>query len=266
MSSQESYTNTDQSFVVEGRPHLSGLFDFFKRHPITSAIAIFLVDLVTAFIAGIFAKAVFPEAQPDFIATIIMAVVIGILLTLLGWWRHAGFTGPSSWRNLGILWLPALVVLVLPAVRGFQRVDSSTLIYLAIGYILTGFMEESWMRGLVLRVLGPTGPVRAVVISSILFGLLHVGNLLYRNPLIVFAQMIGAAADGIGMGAIRLRTNTIWFVIAIHTFHDLFLKLSNLPTIPLDVVQDVILFGFGVYLLRKIVKEQAGQPPVPNLG
>ena len=190
---------------------------------------------------------------------VIMSVVIIVILTVLGWWRLAGFTGPSTWRNLGILWLPAVVVLVLPGVRGFQSVDLSTFIYLAIGYILTGFMEESWMRGLVLRVLGPTGPVRAVVISSILFGLLHIGNLLYRNPLIVFAQMIGAAADGIGMGAIRLRTNTIWFVIAIHTFHDLLLKLSNLPTIPLDVVQDVILFGFGVYILRKIVKEKAGQ-------
>jgi uncharacterized protein len=264
MSSQESYSNSNQSLVIEGRRQLSGLFDFFKHHPITSAVTIFLLDLLLAFLAGIFAKAVFPEAQPDFVATIIMVVMIAILLTLLGWWRIAGFTGPSSWRNLGVLWLPAVVVLVLPAIRGFQSVDSSTFIYLAIGYILTGFMEESWMRGLVLRVLGPTGPVRAVVISSILFGLLHVGNLLYRNPLIVFAQMIGAAADGIGMGAIRLRTNTIWFVMAIHTFHDLLLKLSNLPTIPLDVVQDVILFGFGIYILRKIVKERAGQVTFPS--
>jgi uncharacterized protein len=259
MSSQESVKNINPAFTIEGRPQLTSLFEYFKQHPVVSAIAIFLLNLVSAFLAGLFAKAVFPEAEPDYIALIIMTGMIFVILTLFGWWRLVGYTGPSSWRNLGILWLPAVVVLVLPAVLGFQSVDSNTFIYLAVGYILTGFMEESWMRGVVLRVLGPTGPVRAVVISSILFGLLHVGNLLYRNPLIVFAQMIGAAADGIGMGAIRLRTNTIWFVIAIHTFHDLLLKLSNLPTIPLDVVQDVILFGFGIYILRKIVKEKASQ-------
>lgn len=266
MSSQESVQNNNPLLTVEGRPQFTGLFDYFKHHPVTSAIAIFFIFLVSAFLAGLFAKVVFPDAQPEYVALIIMSVSIIAILTVLGWWRLTGFTGPSTWRNLGILWLPAVVVLVLPGVRGFQSVDLSTFIYLAIGYVLTGFMEESWMRGLVLRVLGPTGPVRAVVISSILFGLLHIGNLLYRNPVIVFAQMIGAAAGGIGIGAIRLRTNTIWFVIAIHTFHDLLLKLSNLPTIPLDVVQDVILFGFGVYILRKIVKEQAGQPPNPNMG
>lgn len=266
MSSQETVQNSSQLLTIEGRPQFTGLFEYFKHHPVTSAIAIFFIYIVSAFLAGLLAKAVFPDAQPEYVALIIMSVLIFAILTVLDWWRLAGFTGPSTWRHLGILWLPAVVVLVLPAVRGFQSVDSSTFIYLAIGYILTGFMEESWMRGLVMRVLGPTGPVRAVVISSILFGLLHVGNLLYRNPLIVFAQMIGATADGIGIGAIRLRTNTIWFVMAIHTFHDLLLKLSNLPTIPLDVVQDVILFGFGIYILRKIVKERAGQPPVSTLG
>ena len=32
--------------------------------------------------------------------------------------------------------------------------------------------------------------------------------------------------------------------------HDLLLHLSGFPTIPLDVVQDVILLIYGIYLLR----------------
>lgn len=31
---------------------------------------------------------------------------------------------------------------------------------------------------------------------------------------------------------------------------DLFLQMGNLPLIPVAVVQDVILFGAGLYLLR----------------
>jgi len=78
------------------------------------------------------------------------------------------------------------------------------------------------MRGIVLRALKPTGTTRTVVISSLLFGLVHIGNLLYRNPFIVFAQMIGALVHGIDLSATGLRTNTtIWFTVILHGLHDL---------------------------------------------
>ena len=111
-------------------------------------------------------------------------------------------------------------------------------------------MEEGLMRGIVLQVLKPIGINRSVVISSLLFGLMHIGNMLYRNPFIVLAQMVGAFVHGIGLGAIRLRTNTIWFVIVLHGLHDLLLKFTNFPAIPLDVVQVTLLMIYGIYLLR----------------
>ena len=92
--------------------------------------------------------------------------------------------------------------------------------------------------------------VRSILISSLLFGLLHIGNLMYRNPAIVFAQMLGAFVHGIGLGAIRLRTNTIWFPVILHGLHDLALKYTNFPAIPLDVVQVTLLMLYGIYLLR----------------
>ena len=79
---------------------------------------------------------------------------------------------------------------------------------------------------------------------------MHVGNLLYRNPAIVLAQMVGAFVHGIGLGAIRLRTNTIWLVVVLHGLHDLALKYTNFPVIPMDVVQVTLLMIYGIYLLR----------------
>ncbi|MBE0699256.1 MAG: hypothetical protein IH586_20225 [Anaerolineaceae bacterium] len=56
---------------------------------------------------------------------------------------------------------------------------------------------------------------------------------------------------GIGLGAIRLRTNTIWFAVIRHGgLHDLALKYANFPPIPLDVVQVTLLILYGIYLLR----------------
>jgi hypothetical protein len=48
----------------------------------------------------------------------------------------------------------------------------------------------------------------------------------------------------------RLRTNTIWFAVVLHGLHDLALKYTNFPVIPLDVVEVALLMIYGVYLLR----------------
>ena len=138
---------------------------------------------------------------------------------------------------------------VLPFLKGFAPSDWSTFLYLLVD-TLTGFMEEGLMRGIVMRVLKPAGATRSVVISALLFGLMHIGNLLYRNPFIVLAQMVGAFVHGIGLGAIRLRSNTIWFVVFLHGAHDLVLKYTNFPAIPLDEIQVTLLMLYGIYLLR----------------
>lgn len=222
----------------------------FARHPIPSAVALFALDLALGVLAGVAAQALLPQADPAFVAMCVLAVAIAGLLTLLRWWREAGFNDRRQWRELRLLWVPAVVAIVLPLFGGFSGAGTGLIIYLTIGYLITGFMEEAWVRGLLLRVLQPVGPVRAVLISALLFALLHMTNFLFRDPAIVLAQMVGAFCFGLAFGALRLRTNTIWFLVALHMLHDLLLHLSGFPTIPLDVVQDVILLIYGIYLLR----------------
>ena len=252
----------DQSTTRE-QPTLPALKALFAKHPTRSAVAVFAVDLLLGFSSGVAAQALLPQADPAFVAMCVLAVVIAGLLTLLRWWREAGFNGAGEWRQLRLLWLPAIVAIVLPLFGGFAAVDAGTILYLTGGYLITGFMEEAWVRGLLLRVLRPTGPLRAVLISALLFALLHTTNFLFRNPAIVLAQMVGAFCFGVAFGALRLRTNTIWFLVALHMLHDLLLHLSGFPTIPLNVVQDVILLIYGIYLLRGLragVSSDGGAP------
>ncbi len=221
-----------------------------ERQPLWSACATFVIYLTVSTALGLAAIAWFPQFQPEFVALLALSVLVALALTVLGWWRAAGFNLPAEWRAIGLLWFPFAVVLILPFLMGIKTTDWGTFFYLVVGYALTGFMEEGLMRGIVLRMLKPLGVNRSVVISSLLFGLMHVGNLLYRNPLIVLAQMVGAFVHGVGLASIRLRTNTIWFVVVLHALHDLFLQYSNFPIIPLDVVQVTLLMLYGLYLLR----------------
>lgn len=237
--------NIDTSHRADG-----GGFHFFAQHATLSAVLIFFTYLIISTLFGLAAQTFFPDYQPEFIALIALSILLALTLTLLRWWRVTGFNAPAAWRKLPLAWVPVVIVLGLPFLQGLKTSDWGTFGYLLVGYALTGFMEEGLMRGIVMRVLKPTGAVRSVVISALLFGLIHIGNLLYRNPAIVVAQMVGAFVHGIGLGAIRLRSNTIWFVVLLHGLHDLALKYTNFPVIPLDVVQVTLLMLYGIYLLR----------------
>jgi len=106
-------------------------------------------------------------------------------------------------------------------------------------------------RGVLVKLLARRSPMMIATITSVLFGLVHLSNILIRgNPAVIVAQAVGAAAFGFGYAAIRQRTNTVIPLIVTHMLTDLFLQMGNLPLIPVAVVQDVILLAAGRYLLR----------------
>jgi membrane protease YdiL (CAAX protease family) len=222
----------------------------FTQHPVLSVVIISVAEMLATLGMTMAARAIFPQLQPEFVVLIGLSVLVALTLTLLRWWKVSGFNPPAAWREVHLVLIPLLIVLGLPFLRGVKTSDWGTFFYLLVGYVLTGFMEEGLMRGVVLRVLGPLGVRRSVLISSALFALLHLTNVLFRNPFIVLAQMVGAFVHGIGLSAIRLRTNTIWFVVILHALHDLCLQYANFPSIPLDVVQVTLMMIYGVYLLR----------------
>ena len=144
--------------------------------------------------------------------------------------------------------LPTVVVLV-PLAAG---VTPGMLAMLITGYALTGYMEEAMWRGVVLRVLRPTGTMQAVLIGSLLFGAAHLSNIMFReSAALVAAQALGSFCGGIGYAALRLRTNTIWPVMALHMAGDLIASIGALPKIPTLVTHDVIMLAFGLYLLHR---------------
>ena len=229
-------------------------FAFFERRPLISAVVIFLADLALILIVGAAAKALGAEGMnAGFVALCVESVLLVLVLAALRWWRAAGFNRPSEWRELKLLWVPTGLFVVLPLVVGLHVVAPATAAYLVVAYALTGFAEEGLYRGVLLRVLGPLGARRAVLLSAVFFGASHLVNLMFRsNPFLVFAQAVGAFSMGVGFGALRLRTNTIWPLIFLHGSEDLLLRFTRLPPIPLNVFQSVVMLVYGVYLLRNM--------------
>ena len=193
------------------------------------------------------------------------ACVAGVLWRL-GWWREMGFAGPSTWRSLRLLAFPALLALV-AVVGGIISLDLSDPARLALSLpqpFLTGFWEEGLTRGLLLSLLlvaalrAGRGPIAAVLISAVVFGLLHlVGVLGDRELTPVLAQVVTATLLGIGFGALALRTNALWLLAGLHA-------LGNLGPTALRGKNDsgnfdnifllyvLLLAVYGLFLLRRI--------------
>ena len=151
-----------------------------------------------------------------------LALVLVVLMTKWKWWRSAGWVAPQ-WRSLGLVWLPALLVVsqlaALRAVVAHHAAGSVALAFVAA--CMVGFVEESWFRGLLFGALVPRGVVFAAIVSSLIFGLFHTSWLVSgASPLRTLAEIGVAFALGIMFAAARYRTKSIWPVVVLHTLTD----------------------------------------------
>jgi len=189
---------------------------------------------------------------------------IGVLLWL-GWVRLAGFTGPSKWHSLYLLWLPGLLALgSLSLFLLTMQVSGAIVVVLAVLFaLLNGLSEEARFRGVILQALLPYGWLRAAALSAVFFGLAHLINLLIYPPLIAFGYVFDGFLFGFGYAAFRLRTNAIWPLIIFHACRDLIpvstvLNGGRVPAIygnslfvMASFVFDLLLASYGLFLLRQ---------------
>jgi membrane protease YdiL (CAAX protease family) len=243
-----------------------------EAHPLTSVLVLEVLFealvvggalVLTRLLPGLPGYSVRGPSQ-SLILVIVSAAAVLALVAVFHWWRLAGFTRPREWRELRLYWLP-VALLAVPFVGGVRPIAASALGVLVLAYVATAVFEETLWRGVMLGLLRPTGVWRAVLVSSLLFGLGHLGNWALRGfSVLVLAQAFGSAVQGVGLAALRLRTGTIWPLIGLHAVHDLFLQVSALPIPLVEVPIDTIFLVYGIVLLRGRTRElQIPEPPVP---
>ncbi len=127
---------------------------------------------------------------------------------------------------------------------GYQIV----LLYIS-GALVPAFCEEVLFRGRILANLAPYGKTGAIVISSVLFALMH------QNPY----QILYTAAAGIMLGMAYIKTGSIWLGTVIHFVNNAYsvtndVIYTNAPGVATDVVLlllQVAVVGVGIFCLVK---------------
>lgn len=208
-----------------------------------------------------------------------VSILLVILLSRLGLVQAAGFTKPSQWKQIWLVW-PILILTVLNGsdlFEGLLTIDTSRpmlIVLFALLYLSVGFVEEILFRGVIMTLLvkkwGSTrkGIYLAVITSSLLFSILHFVNFLAGRYtlLAVFTQIGFALFFGVFFGACMLRNNSIWPVIFTHALFDAFGNFSDISVgsvfsrahdtnpqgalIALALTAPLLIYG--LFILRKV--------------
>lgn len=199
---------------------------------------------------------------------LLLVIVAFLLISRLKWWRQTGFMQGITWKDMPLLLFPIIFMLFIaiptlfPLIFGPNKVALDQFLSLALFCGLVGLAEESLCRGLILQAFLPKGVLRAIILSALVFGLLHTSNLFAGYSLgFVIGQILLAFGLGLTYAVIRLRTGSIWPVIILHGLYDYapLVRASKFGIPPIDVWQALLGSGF-LFLLYLIYAAIALRP------
>ncbi len=199
--------------------------------------------------------------------SLLISIIIGLIImkrtgfTLAGF----GFTKNEKGTANRIGWyIPLVVIEILPvAFYGFDSsITGMQLVILACFTIAVGFNEEIYFRGLILKFLEQKGAKKAIIGSSVIFGVLHLINALNgKDTLYLILQMAFAFLVGFVLAEIVMITKSLWVPIIWHASHDF---ISGVTGDTLDVtalillgIQVAILIVYAVYMWKISNAEEA---------
>src|SRR5699024_4769192 len=115
-----------------------------------------------------------------------------------------------------------------------EELNVPNLISLIILAVTIGMAEEFFFRGFIQgEIVDAYGKTRkqvitSVVVSGVIFGLVHLTNTLSGQDIITtLMQVIQASSLGILLGSIYFITKNIWSVVFLHAFYDFAIMLGE---------------------------------------
>lgn len=201
--------------------------------PVTFGFFVTIVFILMVLVSSIVVGAIWPGETAGWYIGSALGRVISIAILLgglarLGWLQSAGFTrlGRRQIWLISLLPLAYAVAISAYAFTGnfdFRISDPAMTVTVAVFIITAAFMEEVAFRGLIMhafvRAWGSTnrGLGKSILISSLLFGGMHLVNLLGGQPLPeVLLQSVEAFLLGMFLGALVLIGRSIYPAVFFH--------------------------------------------------
>ena len=197
---------------------------------------------------------------------ILIICVCIVFIKLFRLWDDAGFQRKGFLKGLKY-GIPFFVIGIGSLMVGNAGTSTSSLQFISAGntvlftcnMLLVGLSEELWMRSLILNLflrqygLSKKGIWISIVLSAVIFGLVHIPNIRFVAPITLIAQVLNAASAGVLFAAIFIKSRNIWATAIIHAVVDwlslfienCFVGGNSLLSISMDFSQAVIIVALG---------------------
>lgn len=184
-------------------------------------------------------------------------------------WSDLGFRLPSLRLALRLIWFPILLLLpVFGLAFAIGLPPPRAIWFLALNTLLVALSEEWMFRGVLYRALA--GRLRvwpALILTSVIFGSIHVLNgFTYSTLTQSSVQAVAAMMTGLLLGALLIRTGSIWPSVVLHMIWNFALLLVTVeaanhtqpqqpPTVQSLLLAMVLVMPnlfYALFLLRKV--------------
>ena len=233
-----------------------------KDGPILKTVIATVLLLLFFFMQGTVARVNnITGAESAFVRGSVIWCLVIITLTYFGI-RYGSLSGvgfrkpkQGSARKL-LYFIPLFVVALLHFVTGLSLSRGVGLIVAYLYFSLSvGVAEEIYFRGIICNMWLEKGLMKAMLVSSILFGLCHLLNLVTGSNLSkTIPQICFALAYGLVFAMIFYVGKSVIVCMLLHAFHDLCSFISGSGTKQLNIilgaVQFMILVAYFIYLYR----------------
>ncbi len=240
---------------------------FHDRRPFVSVLLLQLAMILPLIAAGTVGKLLhWPDLISYTTGLALTALIGAVIVTRMRWWRKIGF---RRFKPYYLIWI-FLAVIIVDLINSWSGqlapATASGLGLTLLVTILGAFCEEVFYRGLMLRVLLPRGVWLAAVVTSLLFGLVHLMNAAAGMSLeVVLWQLCYATAYGLAYAGFAIRTGTIWPLALTHFLNNFsILIVSSWETQTqevsaadqwLNIIYTVVFVGYGIVLIRNHLME-----------
>lgn len=241
------------------------------------ALLSLLIWLAASILFGAILRPERPASMADLIAglstgiawNVVLGLAVLAVLTRLFRWTDLGFNLPDGRAVLRLMWFPILTLLPIFALAFAIGLPPDRAVgYLALNTALVALSEEWMFRGILFRALSARLRLwPAILLTAFLFGAVHVLNVLAIGDWgQAVGQAVAATMTGLLLGALLLRTGSIWPPIVFHMFWNFGLLLVTyeaaqqpLPVepppleaylVPLTIVMPNLLYA--LFLLRRV--------------
>ena len=192
--------------------------------------------------------------------------VLFALASIIGYLIYQRMHKPEAKKNIekatdtkDLLWfIPIIISELIVFISGVNlSYDILYYLILLVFTIFVGISEELFFRGIILNILKSENSKYAVIVSSLLFSVLHLTNLA-GNITIEYAilQLVFAFIFGLVTAQLTILTKSLVPAIIWHFSHDFIAFICgnelNTMTIIITIVQCVILAIYSIVLFKKI--------------